>query len=346
MSTSNTVKAAAKLLQENYRIPADSVHIYARLWELETWLREMVYIELKSACGASWEKNLKPVEEKFLKDKRLIHMATPQRGPLGYLTLGELWEVMSSATNWPIFQCYFPPKHLVEAKLTTELLQIRHRVAHCRTPHNDDLARVEQFLRDIDQSFWEFTTSYNDEHPIIPAKSNPIAGAFIDDDQYPWVEVATNKWTRLGRKQLHARYTITVALTVRPWVEKSLLQAQITPNRGVLYDVNVQALDISSLDYEEILGKTKHLHNRCIHIVLDQIGQSVRLTFPSVLPVNDIVETVEVFREMVLRAIRHSAQQPEDFGNIVASRWPEYVIGPSNPLTFLCPDMPGKFFST
>jgi hypothetical protein len=338
------IEKAANLLQEYYGVSAQGVSIYARLWQLETWLREMVYVELKSARGADWAASLKPVDDKLLKDKRLIHMATPQRGPLGYLTLGELWEVISSATNWPLFQCYFPPKHLVEAKLTTELLQIRHRVAHCRTPHTDDLARVEQFLRDIDQSFWKFTTSYNDEHQITPSNSDPVAAVFIDYDQYPWVEVESNTWTRLGRKQMDARYTITVALTVRPWVDKSSLQSPIAPNPGVLYDINFQALGPSSLNYEEILGRTKRLHDRCIHLVLDEVGQSVRLTFPSVLPAEKIIETVELFRKNVLRAVRSSAQLPKDLGNIIASRWPEYVIGPSNPLTFLCPDMPCKFF--
>lgn len=144
------IEKAGNSLQEYYGVPAHRVYIYARLWQLETWLREMVYVELKSAHGADWVESIKPVDEKILKDKRLIHMATPQRGPLGYLTLGELWEVMISASNWPLFQCYFPPKDLVHAKVTTEVMQIRHRVAHCRTPHTDDLARLEQFLRDVD----------------------------------------------------------------------------------------------------------------------------------------------------------------------------------------------------
>jgi hypothetical protein len=28
----------------------------------------------------------------------------------------------------------------------------------------------------------------------------------------------------------------------------------------------------------------------------------------------------------------------------VADSWPEYVLGPANPLTFLAPDMPCNFF--
>ena len=28
----------------------------------------------------------------------------------------------------------------------------------------------------------------------------------------------------------------------------------------------------------------------------------------------------------------------------LAEEWPEYVLGPSNPMTFLCPDMPCSFF--
>lgn len=344
MDKNNNIESALTLIGGKYNPPSDSILIYARLWELETWLREMVYVELKSCRGAAWNDCIKRVADKITKDKRLVHMLTPERGPLSYLTLGELWEVMSSSSNWPMFEAYFPPKNLIEAKLTTELMQIRHRVAHFRIPHSDDLIRVEQFLRDIDQSFWKFTTSYNHELPITPSDIDSVAAAFLDYDQYPWVEVKTNTWARLGRKELNAIYTITVALTVRPWVVKSSVQEAIAPNPGILYDINFQALDTGLLDYEGILKRTKSLHDRCIHIVLDQVGHSLRITLPSVLEAKDIIETVEVFREEVLRRIGHLGEQREDMANIVASRWPEYVIGPSNPLSFLCPDMPCRFF--
>ncbi|SRR6266571_1503920 len=343
-SSGNGIEAAVKLVQETYRVPADSVRLYARLWELETWLREMVYVELKSARGAAWGDSLKDVAEKVAKDKQLIHMATPQRGQLAYLTLGELWEIIKSTTNWPFFETYFPPKQLVEAKLATELLQIRHRVAHCRYPHRDDLARVEQFLRDIDQSFWKFTTSYNKECPITPAGSDPVATAFIEDDQYPWVEVESNTWARLGRKVLQARYTLTVDWTIRPWVDKSSLKERIAPNPGVLYDVGFQALDGRSLAYDEILSRTQALHARCIHVILDSSCSSIRITLPSVLPLKEVIETIEAFREPVLRSIQPRIERREDLGDTIASRWPEYVIAPSNPLSFLCPDMPCTFF--
>jgi hypothetical protein len=338
------LEAAAKVFQGKYNIPLDVIILYARLWKLETWLREMVYVELKSDRGPAWSASIKDVTGKVAKDKRLIHMATRERGPLSYLTLGELWEVMSSPTNWPIFESYFPPKTLIEAKFTTELMQIRHRVAHCRIPHSDDLVRVEQFLRDIDQSFWNFITSYNHEHPITPVESDPIAAAFISYDQYPWVEVKTNTWTRLDRKELDASYTVTIAWSLRPWVVRSSLRGSIAPNPGVVYDINFQALDSGSIDYEKILKRTMPLHERCIHIVLNEAASSMRLTIPSVLTVQDIIETIEVFRDEVTRGINPSLGKLDGFAKIAASRWPEYVIGPENPLAFLCPDMPCRIF--
>ena len=330
-----------KLFQETYDVPGDSLRIYARLWQLETWLREMVYVELKSALGSNWVSGLKSVEDKIKQDKRLVHMATAERGPLSYMTLGELWEIMSS--NWSLFEIYFPPKHLVEVRITTELMQIRHRVAHCRTPHKDDLARVEQFVKDLDQSFWKFTTSYNTEHDIIPADSSPVSAAFIEDDQYPWCNVEGNQWARLGRKVFQARYTITVAWIIRPWLSKPIKEP-ITPNPGLLYDVNLQALGVASLDYEQILSRTKSFHDRCIHIILDSYSQSLRLTFSSLQLPKDIIEAVEIFRDRVCLGIR-PARDDTSIANQIAARWPEYVIGPSNPLCYLCPDMPGRFFS-
>jgi hypothetical protein len=345
LSKKYSPRSAAKSLEETYQIPAESILIYSHLWGLENWLREMVYVELKSFKGSTWSAGLKDVSSKVIKAKSLIHMSTSERGPLSYFTLGELWEVISSASNWPLFEKYFPPKHLTEGKVT-ELMQIRHRVAHCRNPHRDDLPRVQQFLRDVDKSFWRFTTSYNDQHPITPPSSDPVASSFIDYDQYPWIEVENNTWTRLGRKQPYARYWLTIDWTVRPWVNVGKLDpAAITPKPGILYDVNFQGLDQRYFDYQRLLQRTKSIHDRCIHILLDEIGQSFRVTLPSVLGHKVVINTVKLIQAEVLTSLRHSARLAANSANSIADQWPEYVLGPMNALTFLCKDMPARFFA-
>jgi hypothetical protein len=334
-----SIDDAANVLGEAFKAPADAFRLYGRIWQLETWLREMVYVELKSARGPSWTDDLKSVEAAMATEKRLIHMATRHDSPLAFMTLGDLWEIMKRASNWPFFEGYFPPKHILEARLVSELIQIRHRVAHSRIPHRDDLARVEQFLRDVDKSFRRFTTRCNQTWPIVPAEADRVASQFLRYDQYPWCEVEDKKWARLGRVERNAQYTMRIERSVRPWVGKEYG----VPNPGVVYDVAIQATDARSMDYAEILSRTKLLHPRCIHICLEHMCNAIRLTVPSVHQPDEVIETIETFRECVVRYIR-PFRSDSDLAEKIAAEWPEYVLPPSNPLTFLCPDMPCTFF--
>ena len=92
-------------------------------------------------------------------------MQTPEEDVLNFVQLSELRRVIKD--TWPQFAPYLPPLHLWEAKLE-ELLAIRHRIAHFRTLHRDDLRRVVQVLRDIDNGFWRFCTGYNNPLSILP----------------------------------------------------------------------------------------------------------------------------------------------------------------------------------
>ena len=334
----------AKLLGSTHHLPPESVRIYCRLWELETWLREMAYVELKSTYGLSWSDRLKSFEHHKDKDKLLIHMTTPEDSPLAYHTLSGLWAAMTSEEHWPLFRGYFPPKALTEAKFQ-ELFQIRHRVAHFRRPHSDDLARVSQFLRDVDQPFWRFVTSYNESHPITPASDDPVAARFIEHDQYPWLEVEPHTWARLGRKERGAVLTLRIDYSIRPWVDVSKLGKPPVPNRGVLYHVAIQALDARTFDYQPLLERTQRLHARCVHVIID--GSTVHFTIPSFLPNESISETIDSFWEASRRYVSVVTSGPSgdsDKAERIADGWPEYVLGPRNPLAFLCPDMPCTFF--
>ena len=171
------ITSGVKAFEKRFKVPPATILIYARSWQLETWLRHMIYVEVKSAVGNKWEKFLPSPNDLGLsrdpkaKDKRLSHMQTREENPLAYFTFGQLWETIKRKELWDYFSIYFPPKDVLEGKLK-ELLQIRHRTAHFRVPHRDDLHRLQQFLRDIDQSFWKFCTSCNDPQPILESEEN------------------------------------------------------------------------------------------------------------------------------------------------------------------------------
>jgi hypothetical protein len=39
-------------------VPGVALAFYGRWWQLETWLREVVYVELRSKYGPRWTENL------------------------------------------------------------------------------------------------------------------------------------------------------------------------------------------------------------------------------------------------------------------------------------------------
>ncbi len=110
-------------------LPKRLLSTYARLWQLETWLRRMVYVELRALRGDDWDKDVPFAKNSFEADKRLTHMTTPEEESLSYAQLSTLKNVISA--NWHAFACYLPPHNIWDAKLE-EVSQIRHRVAHFR----------------------------------------------------------------------------------------------------------------------------------------------------------------------------------------------------------------------
>jgi hypothetical protein len=65
-------------------VPIQMVNTYVRLWQLETWLRSMVYVELRALLGDTWAQGLEPNSKSFQADKSLTHMPTPEMSALSY----------------------------------------------------------------------------------------------------------------------------------------------------------------------------------------------------------------------------------------------------------------------
>ena len=342
----------AKAFEKRFGVPAAAILIFARFWQLETWLRHMIYIEVKSAVGNDWKRFLPSPKESDIsrrdpkaKDKRLSHMQTRHESPLAYLTLGQLWDIIKRQELWDYFAIYFPPKDLLDAKLK-ELLQIRHRIAHCRDPHKDDLHRLEQFLRDIDQSFWKFCTSYNDLRGILESEENLLERRFRRCDQLYWSEVSPGEWAKIGVRDPKAVFDLTIKRSLRPWVRPSLLSKPVSEAPGVIYTATISVLPRYIINYENALLNTRELHRYCIHIILDAHCHSIELTFPSVISIHFIIKTIDEFLKFTLGSIRPGSIRtlPGNHVEGIVANWPEYVLSPSNPLTFLSPNTPCSFF--
>lgn len=320
-------------------VPIQAVNTYARLWQFETWLRTMVYVELKADLGDDWGRDLSTGAGSFQADKSLTHMPTPEMNSMSYSQLSSLLKLIES--QWGLFECYLPPKTLWEAKLQ-EIMQIRHRVAHFRVGHADDLSRLRQFLRDIDRGFWRFCTSYNDINPILPQASDPITFHFLPLDPLPWCEIGEKRWAQVGSRDKSLPVGLSVNVTKRPWAT-----APVAPGvAGHFYDFQLFAQDDREFDIGKLLERTRDLHVHLVHLILDHDASSVRFTVPSILGADTIIGLVERFHEMAVYTVRRGRNTSgRDTMEALARRWPEYALGPESPLTFLGPEMECSFFS-
>jgi hypothetical protein len=317
-------------------LPTNILQTYARLWQLETWLRRMVYVELRALNGDEWESVIPDAIRSKEADKYLTYMPTPEDSSLSYIQFSQLCDIITGQRR--LFDPFLPRHDIWEIKLK-EITQIRHRVAHFRVGHHDDLARVMQLLRDLDQGFWRFCTSYNDFQAIIPASDDPVASKFLHLDQFPWTDVGDGQWARIGVADPAARLGMTIQVLRRPWATSA---KPIGGHEGFLFDVSICVRrQTGALDYHRLMQTTSDVHKHVVHVGLDNMAQSIRVTVPAVLGADRVISIINKFYEESLSALR-------DLGPIVvqefANECPEYVLGPENPLMYLSPDMPCSFF--
>lgn len=140
-------------------LPARSVALYARWWQLETWLRELTYVEMRSLRGAAWADSARAATGRQRQDAAFRHMAgADNENPLAYLDYSQLINVIDA--HWE-YLGYALLHREVWAGRQAELSRIRHRIGHLRRAHPDDLNRLEQTLRDLEQGAFRALSSYN-----------------------------------------------------------------------------------------------------------------------------------------------------------------------------------------
>lgn len=321
-------------------IDKNSIILYARLWQLEKWLREMVYVELKTKKGRNWF-NFKKTESTYKADKALTHIPTADDSPLSFTTFPELIKLINN--NWELFSEYLPPKQIWEVKLD-EIVLIRNRVAHFRNGHKDDIERLLQLMRDIDNGFWKFCTDYNDLQPILPPERDAVAKKYVDLDPFSFKEVAPNEWAKIGIASQGLRYIVSINSIRRRWAENSTV---IDGTPGYIYDVNIHLRDRGQFDYQKFLTAVSKFKKDLVHVCLDTFSSTARVTIPAVIGSEKVCYIVDELIKITessmtfYRAINHDDETIQR----LSEEWPEYVVGPRNPLTFLGPDMPCSFFN-
>ncbi|QMS77879.1 Swt1 family HEPN domain-containing protein [Aeromonas veronii] len=327
-------------LEKIPEIEEESLIVYARLWQLESWLREMIYVELKAKKGKSWF-NFHKTKSSYESDQELTHIPGKDHNPLSFQTFNELLKVIEN--NWNLFSYYLPPKHIWAVKVE-EIILIRNRCAHFRRGHSDDLSRLTQLLRDIDNGFWNFCTQYNDTKPILPPESDPVSSEFLEYDPFSFQAVEENTWARVGTVSPNLPFIVTIGYLKRHWATDV---ASISGETGYIYDVSFSVRNRKQIDIEKFLQQSNKYQNEIIHFCLDSFATSIRFTIPAVVGSERVIEIISnliIILQNSLTLLRETNLKDAVVQKI-ADKWPENVVGPKNPLTFLSPDMPCSFFN-
>jgi hypothetical protein len=155
-------------------VPMDSLLIGGRWWQFENYLRQLLYIELRATRGPGWAAPLRALaQQRMQQAQQTSYMASPDdQLVLAYADVSDLlrvieryWRQTSEGIGLPL--------NVWQGRLY-ELEQIRHRMAHCRRPHEDDLDRVEQTLRDLEPAANRALRAYTTSWPVNKNMDDPV----------------------------------------------------------------------------------------------------------------------------------------------------------------------------
>jgi len=322
----------------------DNLRAFLRLYEFESWLRELIYLELKTYYGTAWWTEVENAfrrrgginfDRSFRSDKRHPHMVTPETDPLWFISFETLLRILFAPKFWGRFKTYLTTKMLLRAKFT-EITAVRNRVAHCRPLHRLDTSRIDSLMTDLDQGFWNFCTSYNLKYFV--GEHDPL---------HEWVE----------RNRPLTSLSIELFASVRPSTPRKKAQK---PGPGWFYHIRFIQPNLGRyLDYPAILRWTRRHHQHVLHIILDSFQHGLVVTVPTVTPLGSLTALTDSFIRACGNCYSISPLVPVAMPlenpweehwkrmkpfEIIVAEWPHYVLSPAHPFGFLDPDCSCTFF--
>jgi hypothetical protein len=206
-------------------VPEEALRFFARWWQFETYLREVVYLELRARDGAGYETAIgSRTLSRARRDEENDYMASADRDPLAYMDAGQLLELIEE--NWVLFEPTLLPLDRWAAAASL-IKALRNRVSHCRRPHGDDLGRLRQLLRDLEHGAERFYASVAAADLEVSPR-DPLGKLWVKG-RHPTaarlIEHAERRYDT--RFYLHA--------SRRPWAEDG---STITGSEGFLFHAN------------------------------------------------------------------------------------------------------------
>jgi len=286
-------------------VPPVATALYGRWWQLETWLRSLVYVELKAAFGPRWVEHLPKHSEKRQQGEQVFqYMATPDAlGRLAYADATSLLEIIEA--HWDLFEPTLLEKTVWVGR-TVELRNIRNRIGHCRRPHTDDLLRLEQTLRDLEGGAFRAVAAFNRQWEANEA----------------WNDAVVDGWTRGNHKVAmrlleHARRQYETAFELRwsrrPWCERNVQTQDISGTPGYLWHAAWsfmgRPLDLGRFWNDHALNA----HRDLVLFVCSTGSNSLEVSFSALEDPHAIADAIGACFDAALSCLRRGPRPDETY---------------------------------
>lgn len=292
-----------------YGMPPMASAVYGRWWQLETWLRSLIYVELKAKFGGKWAEALEPRSESRQRGEH-SYMATPDaQNRLAYTDASVLFKIIRE--HWELFGSSLPPEDIWAGRVA-ELQAIRNRISHCRRPHTDDLARLEQTLRDLNGGAFIATSTFNYQ--------------FYTDEN--WMDAVVDGWVRMHHKDAarlveHAdrQYETSFQLRYsrRPWTEPSIGQETISGIPGYIWHAHWVLRGNRVFDLSGFWRNIKAYHDTILMLCADPF--SIEVSFSAMDDPETIADAIGWCFDAALRNTRYDRAILDDYSDY--TQWQE-----------------------
>jgi hypothetical protein len=292
-------------------VPASAVAFYARWWQLETWLRQLVYTELRAKYGTEWLEHLaKIAPTRAAKDEINRYMASPDASNfLAYLDVSDLLNLIGSDEHWKLFEPSLLPRARWDG--TVEMLRdLRNRNAHCRRPHEDDLNRVEQTLRDLEKGARVALEAHNVRSPFTDDMDDPIAVGWIRKEH-----IAARRL--LDHCAEHHDAHMRLEWSVRPWATAPE-DDHVAGSEGLFvhagFHLNQGQLNLASF-WRDYVYDSSALNHWLVFLIIDD-PSTPSFTFSSVDGAENVNDVIGAAFDAVMTSKWPRALHDFDMDNI------------------------------
>jgi hypothetical protein len=253
-------------------VPQDALRFFARWWRLESYLRDLVYTELRAHDGIDFAEGLDPRALRRAEQDRVNDYVASADAEdiLAYLDVGQLIDLIDH--RWSLFEHLLLAQDRWNPKIE-EVRSLRNRISHCRRPHARDLPRLEMLLEDLELGARHFFTFYNDASCEINRKDT-LARAWIGErhERADLIGHARDDyWTRMN-----------VRLSRRPWAPEPEGR-RVDGEPGYLWHVDwiMDSRRISPRALWDSLAGSPQTKDQIVHVLFEN-PYRVSATFASV----------------------------------------------------------------